>query len=56
MADDEPAEDEADPHGVRRLTDTELEEELTIAASTPDHIRIERYEALRHELERRRSL
>ena len=35
------------------LTDEQLEAELTVAASTPDHRRIERYQALLAERDRR---
>jgi hypothetical protein len=35
------------------LTDDQLEAELTVAASTPDHRRMERYQALLAERERR---
>jgi hypothetical protein len=38
---------------VGELTDDQLEAELTIAASTPDHRRMERYQALLAERERR---
>jgi hypothetical protein len=46
-------EDEGYPD-VGELTDEQLEAELTIAASTPDHRRMERYQALLAERERRR--
>jgi hypothetical protein len=47
-----------DEHGeaypnVADLTDEQLEAELTVAASTPDHRRIERYQALLAERDRR---
>jgi hypothetical protein len=45
-------EDEGYPD-VGELTDEQLEAELTIAASTPDHRRMERYKALLAERERR---
>ena len=35
------------------LTDEQLEAELTVAASTPDHRRMERYQALLAERDRR---
>jgi hypothetical protein len=38
---------------VDELTDEQLEAELTIAASTPDHRRMERYQVLLAERERR---
>jgi len=38
---------------VVELTHEQLEAELTVAASTPDHRRIERYQALLAERERR---
>jgi hypothetical protein len=45
-------EDEGYPD-VGELSDEQLEAELTVAASTPDHRRIERYQALLAERERR---
>jgi hypothetical protein len=39
---------------VASLTDRELEEELLIAASAPDHLRADRFERLLRERERRR--
>jgi hypothetical protein len=46
-------EQEAGYPDVGELTDDQLEAELTIAASTPDHRRIDRYQALLAERDRR---
>jgi len=45
-----------DGYAIESLSDSELEEELTIAAAAPDHRRFERYEALRREWEQRQQL
>jgi hypothetical protein len=45
--------DELHSRSAGELSDEELEAELTIAASTPDRLRMDRYEELLAEAERR---
>ena len=41
------------PRSAAELSDDELQAELTIAASAPDHLRMDRYEELLAEAQRR---
>ena len=40
-------------YAIETLTDAELQEELTVAAVAPDHLRLDRFETLLQELQSR---